>query len=66
MSGLLTVNEVAQLFKMSEERIYELTREGILPAVRFGRSIRWNSERINQFIEDGGKALPGGWRRVEK
>jgi hypothetical protein len=47
-------------------RFYTLVREGILPpgvVVRLGRQIRIHPGRLDQFIEHGGQALPGGWRK---
>jgi hypothetical protein len=40
-----------------------MIRRGILPGVRLGRQVRIDPEALAAFIETGGKALPGGWRR---
>jgi hypothetical protein len=43
-----------------------MARCGILPAgvvVKLGRHWRVNPERLEEFIDNGGQALPGGWRR---
>lgn len=63
MKKLLTVGEVAELLGASEQRVYSLTRENIIPCVRLGRQIRWNEETLNAFIEGGGKSFDGGWRK---
>ena len=60
---LMNSNEVAEILFISNERVYALAREGILPCVRLGRQLRFSPGKISQFIENGGKALPGGWRR---
>ena len=42
-----------------------LIRKGIFPPgviVRLGRQIFVDTERMEEFIRSGGKALPGGWR----
>jgi putative molybdopterin biosynthesis protein len=60
---LLRIPEVARILGMSEDRIYALCRENILPHARFGRQIRISEQQLDGFIASGGKALPGGWRR---
>lgn len=60
---LLRVPHVAQALDVPQARIYELIREGTLPAVHLGRQVRVSEEALWQFIENGGQALPGGWRR---
>jgi len=57
------VPEVARILDVSESRVYELIRQGILPSVRLGRQIRVDKEALDEFIKAGGQALPGGWRR---
>ncbi len=61
--NLLKINSVAKILDVSEDRVYTLAREGILPHVRLGRQIRIDSQVLEEFIRGGGKALPGGWRR---
>lgn len=63
---LLRIPEAARVLGLSEHRVYELVRQGILPlgvVVKLGRQIRINSERLREWIAGGGQALPGGWRR---
>ncbi len=48
---------------LSYQQLAELARQGILPVVRFGRRLFIDPQKLGQFIESGGKALPGGWRR---
>ena len=57
MDKLLKVKEVAGLFNISEDRVYTLAREQILPSVRLGRSLRFSEKAISQFIAEGGKSL---------
>ena len=40
-SKLLTASDVARHFNLSPETVYRLTRQGILPAIRIGRSYRY-------------------------
>ena len=59
---LLTVKETAQILGLPISRVYDLCRQQILPTVRLGRQVRIDPERLEEFIANGGKALPGGWR----
>lgn len=64
MPKLLTIAEVAQLLRVGEARAYSLIRENRLPGVvRLGRQVRVNETTLLAFIEEGGAALPGGWRK---
>ena len=63
---LATVTEAAPLFGVEPKQLYYLIRERIVPpgvVVRLGRQIRINRERAREWIENGGRALDGGWRR---
>lgn len=60
----LTTNEVARILKVKRSRVQELVRQGILPHFRLGRQVRINGQQLQHFIERGGRALPGGWRRT--
>lgn len=47
-------------------RAYQLARENFFPVgvfVRIGRRLFVNEEKYQKFVEAGGSALPGGWRR---
>ena len=61
---LQTLREVAQRLNISYFRASELVRRDILPAVHLGRQIRIDPQKLEQFIDTGGKALPGGWRKA--
>jgi excisionase family DNA binding protein len=63
MDRLLIVSELSELFSISEDRVYALSREKVIPSVRLGRSLRFDPEEIKQFVKNGGKALPGVWKR---
>lgn len=65
--NLLTVAEVSEVLRVPLGRGYQLARQGVLPGtVRLGRQIRVRADMLQQFIEAGGQALPGGWRRQPK
>lgn len=60
---LLRVPKVARILDISEQRVYEMARQDLLPHVRLGRQIRIDSQALDDFITQGGQALPGGWRK---
>lgn len=63
LSKLLTMGEVAAVLNITVPRAYELARLGILPVVKLGRQVRVDELKLAAWIEAGGAALPGGWRR---
>jgi excisionase family DNA binding protein len=60
---LLKAVDVAPVLNVSEARVLELARQRLLPSVRLGRQVRFDSQALDEWIAAGGKALPGGWRR---
>ncbi len=65
MTKLIKAGEVAEMMDIKEDHVYALARQGIIPTVRLGRRLRFSPEQIQDFIENGGRAWPGGWRREE-
>jgi len=66
MKKLIEAPDVAELLygdRARAPRVHELARQGLLPAVRLGRQVRFDPDAIDEFITSGGKALDGGWRR---
>lgn len=47
---LLTIEEVAELTKVSTSHLYALINEGALPAIQFGRAKRIRPEDLEEFI----------------
>jgi excisionase family DNA binding protein len=60
---LLTLQEAADLLRIRYWRAAELARRGVLPAIRLGRQTRIDPVRLREFLDRGGQALPGGWRK---
>src|ERR1700693_5667929 len=60
----LTTDEVAKILNVKLPRVQDLVRRDILPHFRLGRQIRIDRRQLRQFIERGGQALPGDWRRT--
>ncbi|PJW20311.1 DNA-binding protein [Geobacillus thermodenitrificans] len=51
---LLTVSETSKLLKLSKNRIYILTKQGVIPSIRVGGSIRVVREDLENWIKGGG------------
>lgn len=63
---LVDAGRIAEILGVSQARVYELARIGVLPdgvVVRLGRQIRFDDDALVEWIRAGGTALPGGWRR---
>jgi excisionase family DNA binding protein len=55
-----TATDVAVLLKLNKQRVYELTRRGLLPgAFQIGeRQIRYDLDALNGWIKQNSKAQP--------
>jgi excisionase family DNA binding protein len=52
---MLTAKEVARLFKLPLARVYELTRQKVIPVVRLGpRQLRFDSDALTEWARCGG------------
>lgn len=58
MDKLLRVKDLSRILNISEDRVYTLARENILPSVRLKRSLRFDPEAIQKFVKNGGRSLP--------
>ena len=56
---LLTAREVAQATGLALARVYELTRRGEVPHVRFGRSVRYDADVMIEWLRAGGTRADG-------
>ncbi|HPS80204.1 MAG TPA: excisionase family DNA-binding protein [Thermoanaerobaculaceae bacterium] len=65
MAQLMTIKETAARMSAREDHVRQLIKGGVLDGVvvRLGRLVRVNADRLEQWIDNGGAALPGGWRR---
>ena len=61
---LMTARETAALLGVPLGRLYDLVRAGLVPGVRLGRSYRFSRRALAQFIDAGGRAWGGGWRKA--
>ena len=49
---LLTVNEVADLLRVSRMTVYRLIKEGDLAALRVGRSYRLREDDVDEYLSE--------------
>ena len=47
----MTVNEVAQVMRVSKMTVYRLIKQGELPAVRIGRGYRVREDDVNRYLD---------------
>jgi excisionase family DNA binding protein len=59
---LMDATEAGEYLGIQPQRVYDMVRKGILPAVRLGRQVRFDQVQLEDWICEGGKALPGGWK----
>jgi excisionase family DNA binding protein len=48
--GIMIVHDVAHYLRLSEAKIYQMAQEGIVPAIRIGKSWRFKRELIDDWI----------------
>lgn len=51
LEKLLTVKEAAKLLSISERWLYQAQTEGKVPALRFGRSIRFDPVALRAWLK---------------
>jgi len=56
---MLTADEASTMLRVRKPQLYALARDGIVPAVRIGRAIRFNRDQLRAWIESGGAPHPG-------
>ena len=52
MDRLLTVPEVAELLQVSEWSVKALVRQGRIPVVRIGRSVRFRPADLERWVHE--------------
>lgn len=50
IDGLLTAREAAEILTISPRHLWDLTKRGVLPAIKIGRSVRYARADIDAFI----------------
>ena len=49
---LLCAEDVAEWLQLRVDHIYKLAREGQIPHLRFGRTLRFRGEAIDHWLEE--------------
>jgi excisionase family DNA binding protein len=52
---LLKVDEVAEILNLVHSKVYQMMQQGLLPSVRFGRSVRVRPVDLEAFVEQNKK-----------
>jgi excisionase family DNA binding protein len=56
---LLRPESVADLLDVPKDRIYKLAQSGLIPAIRVGRTWRFDAVKLAEWMDSGGA---GGWK----
>jgi len=61
---LLKPEVIAERLDVPISTIYEAARQNRIGGlVRFGRKVRFDPDKFDAWLEQGGEALPGGWKQ---
>jgi excisionase family DNA binding protein len=52
---IMTVEELAKYLKTGVATIYKLAQEGKIPATKVGNQWRFRKEKIDEWLDQGGK-----------
>jgi excisionase family DNA binding protein len=55
---LMTAAEVAQILRITQQRVYQMARLGQLPSVRVGRRVRFERGAFVRWLDGGGFSCP--------
>ncbi len=47
---IFLANEIAQILRVPKGRVYELARQGRLPAIRIGRQVRFREDAVEAWL----------------
>jgi len=53
---VMTISDVAQYLRLSEAKVYELARNGTIPALRIGKSWRFQKDLLKQWVRKSAEA----------
>ncbi len=51
-TNFLTAVEIAKILKISKALAYRLISQGKIPSIRFGKTVRVNTDDLQKFVED--------------
>jgi len=47
---VMTVHEVAKYLRLSEAKVYQMTKKGHVPAIRLGKTWRFRKDLLDEWI----------------
>jgi len=53
---VMTISDVAHYLRISEAKVYELARTGAIPALRLGKSWRFQKDLLKQWLRQSAQA----------
>jgi excisionase family DNA binding protein len=62
---VMTISDVAQYLRISEAKVYELARSGAIPALRIGKSWRFQKDLLKQWVRKSAEANMAGTDQSE-
>lgn len=57
-AGILLAELVGLSQPLTKQRVYKLARDGVLPCVRLGRVVRFQTQQLESFVASGGMSVP--------
>lgn len=60
LPAMLTAEEASTLLRVRKPQLYALARDRVIPVVRVGRQVRFNRDRLLEWIDNGGSPHPTG------
>lgn len=56
LDTLLTVKEVSAMLRVSQQTLYKMLEHGTIPALKIGNQWRFEKQRVQNWIKNGGGA----------
>ena len=55
---VMTVHDVARYLRLSESKVYQMTRRGAVPAVRMGKTWRFRKDILDEWMRRESEKSP--------
>ena len=59
---ILTIKETADILKINMHTAYRYAREGTIPTVRLGKSLRVDEEVLERWLTENSGKILGAWK----
>ena len=60
---LIDAQGAGDILNLRIKQVYMLAKQGIVPAVRVGRLLRFDPVALRRWIAEGGQGFEAGWKR---